>query len=95
MLYEKKKQPSTEQTGEKPRIETEIGGEGNEIDLDQTSSTATGKPASGIDHSHTPTGNEVFIMDKSEDRTASFFAQPGILAGTLILITFHYFYYLY
>lgn len=59
--------------------------EGSEIDLDQTvkGDTATDKPASGIDrNSHTPTGNEVFIMDnRGEDRTASFFAQPGILAG--------------
>lgn len=26
-------------------------------------------------------GNEVFIMNKNEDRTTSFFSQPGILAG--------------
>lgn len=65
-------------------------GEGNEIDLDQTvkGDTVTDKPASGIDrNSHTPTGNEVFIMDnRGEDRTASFFAQPGILAGMLIFV---------
>lgn len=60
------------------------GGEGNEIDLDQTNeNSATGKPSSGIEpNHHNPTGNEVFIMDnRAEDRTASFFAQPGILAG--------------
>lgn len=35
---------------------------------------------SGLDK--TATGNEVLIMNaNSDDRTASFFAQPGILAG--------------
>lgn len=64
------------------------GGEGNEIDLDQTNgSPATGKPSSGIESNHTPPGNEVFIMDnRGEDRTASFFAQPGILAGNFVLL---------
>lgn len=64
------------------------GGEGNEIDLDQTNeNSATGKPSSGIEPNHNPTGNEVFIMDnRAEDRTASFFAQPGILAGMYYLI---------
>lgn len=53
--------------------------EGSEIDLDQTSggtSTATDRPAI---ENHSPSGNEVLIMDN--DRTTSFFAQPGILAG--------------
>lgn len=64
------------------------GGEGNEIDLDQTNeNSATGKPSSGIESNHNPSGNDVFIMDnRGEDRTASFFAQPGILAGMLRLI---------
>lgn len=64
----------------RPEIETGIGGvEGSEIDLDQTSggtSTATDRPAI---ENHSPSGNEVLIMDN--DRTTSFFAQPGILAG--------------
>jgi len=73
---------------DKTRIETDniSSGEGNEIDLDQNNSgisSATGKPDTDIDRSHTPTGNEVFIMDKSEDRTTSFFAQPGILAAVI------------
>lgn len=71
-----------------PDTDTDVvsGGEGNEIDLDRPGKEpATGKPASPID-SNTPNGNDVFIMDKSDDRTASFFAQPGILAGTIILV---------
>lgn len=58
------------------------GGDGNEIDLDKTNGGSnTGKPTSSIETN--PSGNEVFIMDnRNEDRTASFFAQPGILAGT-------------
>lgn len=40
--------------------------------------TSSGKPGSG--DIPTSTGNGVF-MDKNDDRTASFFAQPGILAG--------------
>lgn len=58
--------------------------EENEIDLDQFGvDPATAKPASK-DPSHT--GGEVLIMDKSDDRAASFFAQPGILAGTILMI---------
>lgn len=67
--------------------DTELsGGDLNEIDLVKPgkSDIVTGKPTPGID---TPTGNEVFIMDnRGEDRTASFFAQPGILAGTIIFV---------
>ncbi|XP_055316372.1 syndecan-like isoform X4 [Sitodiplosis mosellana] len=57
--------------------------EGSEIEPGKTgkSDIATTKPIPGID---TPTGNEVFIMDnRGEDRTASFFAQPGILAAVI------------
>ncbi|XP_031630830.1 syndecan-like isoform X2 [Contarinia nasturtii] len=74
---------------DKPSSETDTDlsyGEQNEIDLDKTgkSDTSTGKPSSGIEQSHTPTGNEVFIMDnRPEDRTTSFFAQPGILAAVI------------
>lgn len=59
------------------------GGDGNEIDLDKTNGeSGTGKPISSIETNPNPSGNEVFIMDnRNEDRTASFFAQPGILAG--------------
>lgn len=61
------------------------GGDGNEIDLDKTSGeSGTGKPTTIIENNPNPSGNEVFIMDnRNEDRTASFFAQPGILAGKL------------
>lgn len=63
-----------------------VTNEENEIDLDLFGvDPATAKPASK-DTTHT--GGEVLIMDKSDDRTTSFFAQPGILAGT-ILITFY------
>lgn len=80
---------------DKPQIETDNtgsnSGEGNEIDLDQTNNgdtIVTDKPDTGTDRGHQPTGNEVFIMDKSDDRTASFFAQPGILAGMIIFLLF-------
>lgn len=65
-----------------------IGGDGNEIDLDKTNGdSGTGKPTSSIETNSNPSGNEVFIMDnRNEDRTASFFAQPGILAGKYFLI---------
>lgn len=55
----------------------------NEIDLDPDQTTRQGSATdktSGNDNNQF--GNEVLIMNtKSEDRTASFFAQPGILAG--------------
>lgn len=58
--------------------------EDNEIDLDpdqQRPGQSTDK-TSGNDNNQF--GNEVLIMNaKSEDRTASFFAQPGILAGKM------------
>lgn len=83
-------------TVDKPQIETDNtgsnSGEGNEIDLDQTNNgdtTGTDKPDSGIDRGHQPNRNGVFIMDNSDDRTTSFFAQPGILAGMII---FHFFF---
>lgn len=57
----------------------------NEIDLDPDH-TRHGLPTEKV----TGTGQdnqEVLIMNtKSEDRTASFFAQPGILAGKLVLM---------
>lgn len=61
-----------------------VTNEENEIDLDQFGvDPQTPKPSSK-DTSHT--GGEVLIMDKSDDRAASFFAQPGILAGTILFI---------
>ncbi|XP_055316366.1 syndecan-like isoform X2 [Sitodiplosis mosellana] len=72
-------------SNEKPPIEDIDSDltEGSEIEPGKTgkSDIATTKPIPGID---TPTGNEVFIMDnRGEDRTASFFAQPGILAAVI------------
>lgn len=65
------------------------GGDGNEIDLDKTNGDlGTGKPIT--ESNPNPSGNEVFIMDnRNEDRTASFFAQPGILAGTYFFLKPH------
>lgn len=62
-------------------------GDGNEIDLDKTNGdSGTGKPTSSIETNSNPSGNEVFIMDnRNDDRTASFFAQPGILAGKYLI----------
>lgn len=59
--------------------------EENEIDLDPDH-TRHGLPTEKV--SGTGQDNqEVLIMNtKSEDRTASFFAQPGILAGKLTFI---------
>lgn len=53
----------------------------NEIFLDELNGeSGTGKTTSSIETN--PPGNEVFIMNnRNEDRTYSFFAQPGILAG--------------
>lgn len=63
-----------------------VTNEENEIDLDLFGvDPATAKPASK-DPSHT--GGEVLIMDKSDDRAASFFAQPGIIAGTILITIF-------
>lgn len=57
------------------------GGDGNEIDSENIDS-GTGKPTSSVESNQNPSGNGVLIMDNSNaDRTASFFAQPGILAG--------------
>lgn len=46
-------------------------------------------PTEGGHDSNNPYGGSgVLIMNaKNEDRTASFFAQPGILAGESILVT--------
>lgn len=63
-----------------------VTNEENEIDLDQFGTDpATAKPPSK-DPSHP--GGEVLIMDKSDDRAASFFAQPGILAGMILIILY-------
>lgn len=50
-------------------------------------------PTEGGHDSNNPYGGSgVLIMNaKNEDRTASFFAQPGILAGKLILVTTYYY----
>lgn len=55
--------------------------EESEIDLHEIDhSHSTDRP-----HSSSESNNEVFIMNaKPEDRTASFFAQPGILAGIFL-----------
>uniref|UniRef100_A0A1B0DB40 Syndecan n=1 Tax=Phlebotomus papatasi TaxID=29031 RepID=A0A1B0DB40_PHLPP len=52
----------------------------SEIDLHEIDhSHSTDRP-----HSSSESNNEVFIMNtKPEDRTASFFAQPGILAAVI------------
>lgn len=59
-------------------------GDENEIDLDRDLSRISSGTDKADTHSNT---NEVLIMDtKNEDRTTSFFAQPGILAGKLFLL---------
>lgn len=58
-----------------------------EIDLN-IDHTKLGYPTQTVDNDNTlhHGNNEVSIMDpKHEDRTASFFAQPGILAGLYLL----------
>lgn len=55
-------------------------------DIDIGVRTGSGTGTSGINPEKTLTGNEVLIMNASnDDRTASFFAQPGILAGEFLL----------
>lgn len=60
-----------------------IGGDENEIDLDpEQTRHGQGTDKSAGAGENNQFGNEVLIMNtKSEDRTTSFFAQPGILAG--------------
>ncbi|XP_055686609.1 syndecan [Lutzomyia longipalpis] len=66
-------------TNRKDKVNTHHSVE-SEIDLQEIDHNHSTDPP----HSSSESNNEVFIMNtKAEDRTASFFAQPGILAAVI------------
>lgn len=71
-----RKNPNT--ADDNNRIDLNIGQTQNNLPTDRSSSGGSTSSGSGL-------GGEVLIMNK-EDRTASFFAQPGMLAGEYPLI---------
>lgn len=71
-----RKNPNT--VDDNNRIDLNIGQTQNNLPTDRSSSGGSSSSGSGV-------GGEVLIMNK-EDRTASFFAQPGMLAGEYPII---------
>lgn len=83
LIYGFSKTVGLTKTRNKPK-QTNIGtssGDKNEIDVDLEER----RSGTNIDKSPETNKDTVSIMNaKNEDRTTSFFAQPGILAGKLI-----------